>query len=370
MLRVFAGLALAALLTLSVAVPLAHGGRPSCGAFIDPGALGQQAQATLSDGQVVIQRTMAYMVCETAYKTETRTRTRVDEGGKTVQEAYEVQVPYTICKTVWNKMQFKVAQENVAAFDMQARPVAAEKLAEALKGDTTVLLANRNVAKYYLAVYKPETLLLVVEPQHMIFDAPPPPPGAAPAPPAEAAAPAASDASLFIVAFQPPAPVPAPAAPVAEAQANLGMEPQVSMAKLANGKLTLRSYMKDTWTDSATRFVDVKGVKKEVAFEIEQESVVDVERRYPQDAVKIYRADGKPVAAAELTKLLTSDRCVLVSTDGQDVSANYLKIVKPDALIVVAPVPAPQAVVCAPATAPVPVPAPRPAPAPAPAPAQ
>ena len=109
--------------------------------------------------------------------------------------------------------------------------------------------------------------------------------------------------------------------------------------------------------------IDVKGVKKQAPLEIESESIVDIERRFPQDAVKIHRADGKPIAAAELPKLLASDRCVLVSTDGQDVDAKYLEIVRPEALIVVAPMALPQISIGVPSIAPAPIPAPAPLPA-------
>ena len=142
------------------------------------------------------------------------------------------------------------------------------------------------------------------------------------------------------------------------------------MARSADAKLGLRSFTKQVSTESAMREITVKGKKQSAPFSIEVESIVDIERKYPLDAVKVRRADKKPVSEADLAKLLAADRCVLVSTDGQEVDARFLKIVKPDALIVVAPIPLPPA----PAIRAMPPPAPsvsppvRVTPAPAPVP--
>jgi hypothetical protein len=330
----------------------AHG----CGAFVDPAALGQQAEAVIQGDQIVISRTASFMVCEARVKTETRTKTVTNDDGTTREVAYSVEVPYTICKPVWNSVQFRQPLETTEVYDMQGAQLKGDKLAAALKELRTIVFANRKVPKYYLSIYKPDTLLVV---QNFAAYAsvapvagfvPPPPPGDVPPAPAPAPVPAPA-----------PAPRPTPAPPIevpddAPQVAQRGMEPLVSLAKSAGGKLSLRSYVKNVDSQTAYRELEEEGVTRKAPVEIKTESIVDVERTIPQAAVKVYRADKKPLAAADLAKALESDRCVLVSTDGHDVTADYLKIVKPETLIIVTPIPAPPMPMVVPA-APAPLPA-------------
>ena len=133
------------------------------------------------------------------------------------------------------------------------------------------------------------------------------------------------------------------------------------MARIADDKLGLRRYVKDISSETAYHEEEVDGRKKLVPVSIEVESITDVERKYPQDLLKIYRADKKPLTDDELAKLKDTERCVLVSADGKDVDPRYLKIVKPEALIVVAPV-SPQIPFAAPILIPPPLPLPTPMP--------
>lgn len=353
MTKMLTSLALALLLGWPPAVHAQPCGAP----FVDPSVFGQQAQASIdAAGQYVIKRSITHQVCETQYRTETRTKEVVDADGNKGQVNYSVQIPVMVCKPVARYMQFNAAADKVQAFDMQGKAVSAEKLASALQEEQTVLLATRKVPKYYLSVYQADTLLLVVDPMMQqyasqpILSAPVPLQAGRPVAPSPAPGPAAPPTAPAPVAPPTEAPRPAPAPVVsapaaykAEASSPTGMEPMVSMARSADSKLGLRYFTKQVATETARREVTAGGKKKQVDFAIEVESIVDVERKYPLEAVKIRRADKKPVSEADLAKLLATDRCVLVSTDGQEIDARFLKIVKPDALIVVAPIPAPPA---------------------------
>jgi hypothetical protein len=143
--------------------------------------------------------------------------------------------------------------------------------------------------------------------------------------------------------------------------AAVSSEPQVSMARIVDDKVGLRRYVKDITSETALREEEVDGVKKLVPVTIEVESITDVERKYPQDLVKFSRVDKKPLADDEIAKLKDTERCVLVSADGKEIDPKYLKIIKPEALIVITPV-APQAQFAPPILTPPTLPLPTPLP--------
>ena len=346
----------------------AYGG----GAYVDPAALGQQAHAKVTGEELIITRTQSQMVCEMVFRTEQRTRT-VDIDGDKRDESYTVSVPVTITNCVPTTQQHKLAVDRAQVFDMHGKRVAAEKIAEALAEERTILLAARKVPGYYLSIYKPDTLLVVVAPQGLFQ---PSPPVAAPQPGPRVDPQPAAPVPVEVPQPEPPRMLPAPAASTRPASpapaapgvlvaaapiaAALAVEPQVSIARILQDKLTLRQYVKNVTSGRAYREIEADGVKKVAPFSIEVESITDVERKYPQGVLKIYRADKKPLADDEIAKLKETERCVLVSSDGKEVDADYLKIVKPDTLIVVAPVAPslpPPAPIPSP-TAPLPVPPP------------
>jgi hypothetical protein len=132
------------------------------------------------------------------------------------------------------------------------------------------------------------------------------------------------------------------------------------MARIVDDKIGLRRYVKDVTTQTGMRTIEQDGVKKLAPFSIEVESISDIERKYPQSAVKIQRADGRALVEGEQAKLLAADRCVLVSGDGLEVDERYLKIVKPETLIVIVPPAAPPAPMLPPAPIAAPLRAPMP----------
>jgi hypothetical protein len=62
------------------------------------------------------------------------------------------------------------------------------------------------------------------------------------------------------------------------------------------------------------------------------------------EGVKVYTAAGKEVDAKDVPDKLKSPTIVLLAADGKMVDPFYLKLIKPEALVIVAPMPAPTVV--------------------------
>lgn len=328
-----------------------HGSYGGGGAFVNPTSQPRQAKATVNGENVELEHVASMPVYETAVKEVKEAREKIVDGEKVVEEVV-VPVTYTVAKMVSVKDVYKVSLKETEFFDMEGKPVDPAKVAARLKMGPTVLFAHRQVPPYYLTVFKPDTLFLVVP---MQFDLP----GTfIPAPGLEGPDEAPAEG---------PAPRPEPATPAVPApgagpEEGPGVEPSVVLAKATKDLVTLRSYVKEKSSETALiEEPDEKGAKRKVPISIEVETIVDVEKRYPHKALKAQRADGKAVTTAELNKLLAASRCVLVSGDGEKVAPSFLEIVKPDALILIPPVAEPPVM-----SAPVPVGPPGVVPAPAP----
>ncbi|MFN0021773.1 MAG: hypothetical protein ACKVP0_26295 [Pirellulaceae bacterium] len=355
---------LAALAAMALALfPNSSPGQCDSGMFVDSLAFPQQGMAKVNGQFVEIEHAISRSVCYIEKHPVTESYT-VEVDGKQETRTATKYVEVTKCKqvTVMEKMAFTM--ELIQVWDTEGAKVDAAKARKRLEAGETVLFANRKVPSYYLSVFKPETLVLQFTPYQVAMPAP----GAVPEPP---------PAPVPVPRIVPPAaaPVPAPAAPAprpvpadapsAEAPAvapAVGPSPTVKLAALTKSGIGLRTYVKNVSTNTAMmEKVDGEGKKEMIPYSIETESIQDIELRYPLAALKIMTAEGKEVAEADLPKLLEKPRCVLVSADGQAVSKEWLKIVRPEALIVVPPPAAPPLAISAPAPAPAPVPVPLPA---------
>ncbi len=69
-------------------------------------------------------------------------------------------------------------------------------------------------------------------------------------------------------------------------------------------------------------------------------SPVQETRRIKSEGVKVYTAAGKEVSAKDAADKLKKPTIVLLAADGNKVDPFYLKIIKPDTLVLVAPPPA------------------------------
>jgi hypothetical protein len=97
------------------------------------------------------------------------------------------------------------------------------------------------------------------------------------------------------------------------------------------------------------RTVNMNGVAVKQVVTVTVLVPVQETRRIKGEGVKVYTAAGKEVDAKDVPDKLKKPTVVLFAADGKKVDPFYLKIIKPDTLVIVAPAPSPTA---APAPAP------------------
>jgi hypothetical protein len=91
------------------------------------------------------------------------------------------------------------------------------------------------------------------------------------------------------------------------------------------------------------RTVNVNGTPVTQTVTVTVFKTVQVTRRIKPEGVKVYTAAGKEVDAKDVPDKLKKPAIVLFANDGNKVDPFYLKIIKPDTLVVVAPAPSPTA---------------------------
>jgi hypothetical protein len=91
------------------------------------------------------------------------------------------------------------------------------------------------------------------------------------------------------------------------------------------------------------RTVIMNGVAVKQLVQVVVNKPVQVTRRIKPEGVKVYTAAGKEVDAKDVPDKLKKPTIVLFAADGNKVDPFYLKIIKPDTLVVVAPAPSPTA---------------------------
>lgn len=351
-----------------------YGGEPK----LDPLALPQQARAKVEGDDVILECVIHQQVYETEIRQFAETY-RVEVDGKVETGTVIKEVPITICRSVAVTEAHVLLAKYLRFWDMTGAPVDSKKGLERLQTGDTVLFADRKVPSYYLSVFKPETLLVQFTPRPVEMSVPkfdmdpsiPPVPAPAEAPPSDPApvVPAPRTAEVPQAAETDEEQPDATGADLPPASMP-GFPPVLKLATMKDKTISLRQYVKKTTTKSAIvpkKMEDGQVAQVPVSYELEY--VQDLEYHYPVAALQVRTADGKEVPETELAKLLAKGRTVLVSADGQPVSANWLKIVRPEALVVVGPPPptltpaldspAPPETAPAPAPAPTPIPVPR-----------
>jgi hypothetical protein len=91
------------------------------------------------------------------------------------------------------------------------------------------------------------------------------------------------------------------------------------------------------------RTVNVNGTPVTQTVTVTVVRPVQVTRRIKPEGVKVYTAAGKEVDAKDVPDKLKKPTVVLFAGDGNKVDPFYLKIIKPDTLVIVAPAPSPTA---------------------------
>ena len=112
-----------------------------------------------------------------------------------------------------------------------------------------------------------------------------------------------------------------------------------SMTKDGEFEISQPQQVPEARKEERTVTIDGRPVKQTVT--VFMYKTVQVTRRYKGEGVKVYSAAGKEVNAKDVPDKLKKQTVVLFAADGKKVDPFYLKIVKADTLVIVAPPPTP-----------------------------
>jgi hypothetical protein len=130
-------------------------------------------------------------------------------------------------------------------------------------------------------------------------------------------------------------------APAEEAiKAPEGIPPATVIASITKDgefEITQPALVPETRNEVRTRTVG--GVTVSETVQVTVFKTVQVTRRIKGEGVKVYTAAGKEVDAKGVAEKLKKQTVVLFAADGKKVDPYYLKIIKADTLVVVAPAP-------------------------------
>ncbi len=281
---------------------------------------------------------------------------------KVVKDGKEIDVPYTITKTVQEGWWQPAALPPVV--DAAGRPIDPDRLAERVPGEMAALVldvqgyGDHKIDRVYQAAFTRETLTVFLQMQY----GRPAPPGIEPAP-APKQAPSAPTPkgpatflpeqrdSVYPVVFLGQPPEGEPGQPVrpgetpkggAKALAPKPMQnkitppPTVCLAVLdSKGTLRLRQCREGLVMKKVVKEVERDGVRVPTEITIQTNHLnVSTERFDPAD-YKAYGADGKAITAEDLAQALARERAVLISADRNLPEPIYLKAVRPGVPILV-----------------------------------
>ena len=115
----------------------------------------------------------------------------------------------------------------------------------------------------------------------------------------------------------------------------------VLMSVTKDGEFEITQASQVPTLEERTRTVNVDGRPVTEKYVVTVFKMVQVTRRIKGEGVKVYTAAGKEVDAKDVPDKLKKPTAVLFANDGNKVDPFYLKIIKPDTLVIVAPQPAP-----------------------------
>jgi hypothetical protein len=146
--------------------------------------------------------------------------------------------------------------------------------------------------------------------------------------------------TLFAIVLASAAAAPAP--PDAPVKPPEGPPPvQVVASMTRDGEFEITQPALVPATETRERTVNIAGREVKETYPVTVYKTVQVTRRIKGEGVKVYTAAGKEVDAKDVPDKLKKQTIVLFSADGNKVDPFYLKIIKPDTLVIVAPPPAP-----------------------------
>src|SRR5262249_26208433 len=111
----------------------------------------------------------------------------------------------------------------------------------------------------------------------------------------------------------------------------------INMTKDGEFEITQTRLVPEERTETRTR--NINGTPVLETGKVIVHVPVQVKFRIKGEGVKVYTAAGKEVDAKEVPEKLKKPTIVLFAADGNKVDPFYLKLLKPEALVVVAPAP-------------------------------
>jgi hypothetical protein len=116
--------------------------------------------------------------------------------------------------------------------------------------------------------------------------------------------------------------------------------PTITVARVsAEGRLCVRVNRSVAEVVPVTRREVRGGLVVEVTSYVTVYRTVSAEVEHELKGVKAFEAGGKKVETSALPKLLARPTVVAVSADGRAVAAAYLRLLRPESLVLVLPVP-------------------------------
>ena len=128
--------------------------------------------------------------------------------------------------------------------------------------------------------------------------------------------------------------------PPVKGDAPKGQAPQITLGSYQDGTLRLR-HVFDEWGQFLVKVQekDKDGKIVEITITIKETSQGSRTREIPAKYTKAFDSAGKAVALAQMQKLLAKEKGVVESMSGTTVDPFYLRLVRPDALVLAVPQP-------------------------------
>ncbi len=134
--------------------------------------------------------------------------------------------------------------------------------------------------------------------------------------------------------------VAAPAPPEPPPKLPQGPPPATVLASVTgDGEFEITQPRLVPYVEKRERTVTVDGRPVRQEYSVTAYRTVPETRRIKGEGAKVYTADGKEVDPKDVPDKLKKPTVVLLSADEKKVDPFYLKVVKPDTLVIVAPAP-------------------------------
>ena len=136
--------------------------------------------------------------------------------------------------------------------------------------------------------------------------------------------------------------VAAPAPADEEVKLPQGVQPVQIIAQMnKDGRIEVTELVTEYREEKRTKTAKVDGKEVQIEYVVKTVLYVPRLRLLPEKGVKVHTAAGKEVEAKDLAEKLKKPTAVFLAWDGNKVDPFYLKLLKPDTLVIVPPPPEP-----------------------------